>query len=418
MSVEYNQASVLTLSGTIPGEPGVGGIILADLAKGMPFGTLQFVPLVSKQVFQLGWPDPSCRLGGHLIRRYEPGFRPLNGLVGEIFSWTARKTLFGRHCRELVSEICQMPFTKACDKVFAILDCPTVIQVATAVAERLRKPLVVMVWDAPELLADQLNMDRWSTANMQHQFASTIQRAEKVGVISEQMQQAYTKKYGEKDYVILRHGISPQLWSLATDVSHSDRVTIGFAGSITAQEPFRRLVETLDANEWRVCGKSVTLRLIGCRYTLDSRRPQHIEYFGWRSLQETVRLLGESDLLYLPQPFEAHLRALAELSFPTKLSSYLAAGRRVLLHAPEYASIVPFLLYYPIGVHCASLEDDAILGGLEQLMAMADSTVSNAIGAARGDEFNDEVFHARFRELIGFKPNDLPNTNAALVKTV
>jgi hypothetical protein len=413
-----HRSTTLVLSGTIPGEPGVGGVILADLVAGMPFDTLQFVPLVSKQVVQHGWLDRSCQLAGHLIRRYEPGFKPVKGLVGELISWTARKTLFERHCRQLVSKICHMPIAQGCDKVFAILDCPTVMQVATAVAQRLQKPLVVMVWDAPELLADQLNMDRWSTANMLQQFAATIQQAEKVGVICEQMKQAYTKTYGENEYVILRHGISPKMWSLATGASNSDRITIGFAGSITAQEPFRRLIETLDANNWRLCGKSVTLRLIGCRYTLDSRRPQHIEYFGWRSLKETLRLLAESDLLYLPQPFESHLRPLAELSFPTKLSSYLAAGRRVLLHAPEYASIAPFLLDYPIGVHCLSLETDVILSSLEQLMTMADSTVTNAIDAARRDEFNDEVFHARFRELVSFKPNDFPNSSAAFATTV
>ncbi len=406
------------LSGTIPNEPGVGGVILNDILSGMPSGTTRFVAAASRQAIDLGWLDNNIRVSDHVLRRYEPAYRPLKGLTGEAISGVARKILFERHCRDLVSEICQMPIAKACDKVFAILDCPTVIQIAAAVAERLQKQLVVMVWDAPELLADQLNMDRWSTRNMLQRFAETMKRAEKVGVICEQMKEAYARQYGEKKYVILRHGISPEMWREAACGSSADRITIGFAGSITAQEPFRRLIETLDANDWRVCGKSVTLRLIGCRYTLDSRRAQRIEYFGWRSLQETVRLLGESDLLYLPQPFESHLRPLAELSFPTKLSSYLAAGRRVLLHAPEYASIAPFLEEYPIGLQCATLETTDILGSLEQLMTMSDSTVINAIDAARRDEFNDEVFHARFRELIGFKPNDLPNTNAALVKIV
>ena len=352
-------------------------------------------------MIELGWLDRATDLAGHVVRKYETGWRPVNGIAGEAVGWLARKAMFERHCTELVHQICATDAATRCDKIWAILDCPTVIQIAKSVAERLNKPLSVLVWDAPELLVNSLNMDRWSASNMLNRFGKTIQYAESVGVICEQMQAAYMKQFGPKPYVILRLGVRRDMWHSTAPLANSDRFFIGFAGSITAQRPFRQLIRMLDQTNWRIHDKDVTLRLIGSRYTLDARGPQRIEYFGWRSLSETVHLLAECDMLYLPQPFEANLRPLAELSFPTKLTTYVAAGRPVLLHAPSYASITPFLNNYPLGLACNSLESDSLRRCVEQLDRLPNQTVAAAIAAARHAEFNDTVFVERFNQLIG-----------------
>ena len=398
---ERSNPKVLVLSGTIPGEPGVGGVILGDLQKALPARALEFIPAVTQQIVDLGWLDRAERLAGHVSRRFEPGFRPVRGIVGEIVGAAARKIKFERHCKELVAEICKNEAAKSCNKIWAVLDCQTVIHIATAVAQRLQKPLVVMVWDAPELLVRQYNLDRWSAANLLESFQRTVRESESVGVICEQMQKTYTEKFGSSQYVILRHGIREDLWAKSTE-SASDRLIIGFAGSITAQQPFNRLINALDEANWNIQGRNVTLRLIGSRYTLDSRQPQRIEYFGWRSLDETVQLLAECDLEYLPQPFEEHLRPLAELSFPTKLTTYLAAGKRVLLHAPTYASVNSFFQKYPVGNICSSLETPQIISAVENLIRRSKLEVDSAIDAARKTEFNNLVFVNRFQKLIGF----------------
>ncbi|MCA9051736.1 MAG: hypothetical protein KDA89_23520 [Planctomycetaceae bacterium] len=397
---DRQQLRVLTLSGTIPGEPGVGGVILKDLMMALPPGMLQCFPAVSQHVIQLGWLDHAAELAGYVVRRYETGWRPVSGVIGEAVGRVARLAAFSRHCRQLVREVCASPAAQDCDIVWAILDCPTVIEIAAEVARRLNKPFVVLVWDAPELLVNQLCMDRWSGAVMLKRFAELIRGAERVGVICEQMQAAYENHFGPGEYVILRHGIREELWK---EVNEEPRcMKIGFAGSITAAEPFRALIAALDELEWTVNGRSVTLRLIGSRYTLDSRQAQHIEFFGWRSLEDTIRLLSECSLAYLPQPFEYHLRPLAELSFPTKLSTYLAASCPVLLHAPEYASLVPFLSAYPVGQCCHSLETGDVSRALRQTDQLQTADVAAAIHAARQNEFSSSVFVNRFGQLIGW----------------
>ena len=407
MSVQADNAQaglpkVLTLSGTIPGEPGVGGVILNDLMAELPAGTLQCIPAATRQVIDLGWLQRAPELAGHVVRRFETGWRPVKGIAGELIGRAARLAKFSKHCRELTNQICSNPAAKDCDIVWAILDCPTVIEIAAETARRLNKPLVVLVWDSPELLVDSLNMDRWSAAAMLQRFGDTIRSAARVGVICEQMQRCYEQRYGAGEYIVLRHGIREDLWAapVAAD-SEADRLTIGFAGSITAARPFLQLIQTLNENNWTINEKQVTLRLIGSRYTLDSRQPQHIEFFGWRSLEETVRLLSECRLTYLPQPFEEHLKPLAELSFPTKLTTYLAAGSRVLLHAPNYASVTSFMQHYAIGHSCDSLESSDLAAALSDVDRMPQSGIDEAIDAARRNEFNSHTFVQRFQTLIG-----------------
>ncbi|MEO1524582.1 MAG: hypothetical protein AAFX06_04060 [Planctomycetota bacterium] len=390
---------VLVVSGTIPNEPGVGGVILEDLRKGLPEGTLGFYPAVSSAAQAGGWMDKTPPLIGQFARRYEPAYRPLKGIAGEWFAWLARKAKFERHCQSAVNQICSDPAATNCERVWAILDCPTAIEIAKPIASKLGKPLSVLVWDAPELLSEQLRMDRWSIQTMMSRFGETIRSAESVGVICEQMEDAYQQRYGENDYIILRHGIDSELCFDPRSEIEQDRITIGFAGSITARQPFDRLIELLDANEWRLADREVTLRLIGSRYVLDSRKAQHIEYYGWRSLKDTVKLLAECTFSYLPQPFAATLRPLAELSFPTKLTTYIAAGRRVLLHAPKYGSVTPFLKRHPIGVSCETLNLDDMHTSIEDLLCQPAEPLAEAILRCRAGEFSSDVFQSRFRTL-------------------
>ena len=91
----------------------------------------------------------------------------------------------------------------------------------------------------------------------------------------------------------------------------------------------------------------------------------------------------------------------AELSFPTKLTTYLAAGSRVLLHAPNYASVTSFMQHYAIGHSCDSLESSDLAAALSDVDRMPQSGIDEAIDAARRNEFNSHTFVQRFQTLIG-----------------
>ena len=395
------QSSVLILSGTVPGEPGVGGVILQDLALS-PFGqSMRCACIPTRQAFEQNWMSRCPVDCSAFSRRYDTGWRPFRGLAGEFCGYQVRKTLFRRHTRRLVNDIAQQFRNSGIRRVWAVLDCPTVIEVADRVSDALSVPLSVMVWDAPELLADQLTYDRWSQRSLLIRFGEVIRHADRVGVICEQMQSAYEQRFGKSNYVIMRHGIDESLTRDLSITRSSSTMRIGFAGSITAPEVFQQLIRMLDAAQWSLENRTVTLRLIGSRYLLDSRSPQSIEYFGWRSSSETIGLLSECDILYLPQPFAPHLRDLAELSFPTKLGTYLAAAKPVLLHSPTYGSITPFFERFKLGEICNSLDHEGLRKAIARLCRLDHTVLQHSINSARKEEFSRNVFLSRFEQLTG-----------------
>ena len=388
---------VLAISGTIPGEAGVGGVILGDLCRSFPSDCLRFIC-----VSQAAQPPSEFEASvDHIIpRRFEGAFRPLSGYAGDAVSWLAKKCTFDRYCDKIVSHIVDRVESQKAEVIWAVLDCPTVIYIATAVSKRLGIPLVVLVWDSPELLAHQLHQDRWSTSRLMTMFEKCVQSATRVGVICEKMADEYRRRYGVIDSIVVRHGVDPGSGSQPQRNLNNDEFVIGFAGSITAKKAFSSLVAALDKTGWKINGRKATLRLIGARYLLDARTPQHIEYFGWRTNEETIGLLSQCHLLYLPQPFSHELRLLAELSFPTKLTTYAAAGRPMLIHGPEYASVIEFLSRYRIGEKCCSLQSNSVIESINRLCRTSPDVYLNAIQKTRTNELSASTFLDRFTRLV------------------
>jgi hypothetical protein len=286
--------------------------------------------------------------------------------------------------------------------VWAVLESPTAICLAAPVAKQLGVPLITTVWDDPELLARQLNLDRFTREALFRQFSEAIGSSQRCAVIGESMKAAYHSKYGT-DGVVIRHGVPTCLCRSPGNRVIADTIRIGFAGSLTARDAFKTLIAALNEASWKIAGREVVLRIIGARYTLAARQAQRIEYFGWRSVEETVALLSECDATYLPQPFADCDRTFTRLSFPTKLSTYLAAGRPIILHSPPDSSLGGFYRRYPFGVWCDTL--DAAQLGQKIALLLTDDAVYQAgvsqVQAALRDEINEDVFRRRFAEFVG-----------------
>lgn len=401
----HSQLSIpktLLFSGTVPGEPGVGGIILRDIMDAIDPGDMPSYLVMRRDAgVQKAFAASRAPAAG-TERRYETGYRPVRGLPGELIAKVAHDLLMGKQHRRLSYEATAFGQRQTVSQVWAILDSPSVIGVARRIAESLQVPLKVLVWDAPELLASQLQMDRWSRARMLREFDQILSTCDALAVVGETMQNIYRQRYA-RDSVIVRHGIDAGMFlPIAREPRRTGPILIGYAGSITADDAFRAFICALDHAQWTIAGRPVILRLAGVRYLLASGHPQRIEYFGSRTVPEVIQLLSECDLNYLPQPFDPAQRPLAELSFPTKLSTYVATGIPTFLHAPGHASVVPFHEQYPIGSWCASLSPAEIARALEHQVAdqQAYAGAARATEMARNVELNSEVFLQRFSTFI------------------
>ncbi len=390
---------IFVFSGTLPGTNGVGAIILKDLVDGVPEADLRFFGVLPRG----HQPGPVGEVVGTAERRYETAYRPWAGTVGRATAALLQGRLFQRQLRQVVARAVAAGERVAPEFVWAILDCPTTIWGAAEVARRLGRPLRVLVWDDPAQLAEQLQYHHRDTLPLMRQFERTLAAAERVAVVGETMRDRYAAAYGIAP-MILRHGLAESVSRPVNPrVTAEDRLIIGYAGSITAADTFAALIRTLDSVGWRIDGRDVVLRMMGVRYTLAAAGPQHIEYYGWRSVSETVGLLADCDVLYLPQPFATNARALAEFSFPTKLSTYLAAGRPVLLHGPDYGSVVPFFERYPCGEWCAAGQAEPLLDTLSRLRndRQRRQSACAAVDAARREELSAAVFMRSFRAFAG-----------------
>jgi hypothetical protein len=104
---------------------------------------------------------------------------------------------------------------------------------------------------------------------------------------------------------------------------------------------------------------------------------------------------------------------MARLSFPTKFTTYLVAGRPILLHSPEYASVPAFFSRFPVGAWCDS-EDANVLGESMKTLLTDKELYSRAVAQVRPvirEEFTEDIFLERFAAFLGVN-KDILRKNA------
>jgi len=322
--------------------------------------------------------------------------------VERILKWPFHWWRNRRKVESLVTAAVAFGSQKHVELVWAVLDSPTSIAVSRKVAKRLGVPHIAMVWDDIQHNLQYFGVYRFSQRFLLREWDLTLREARNCAVIGEAMKSEYDRTYGT-NAVIVRHGVSEELVKPTAIAPSRERpIRIGFIGSVTAGTAFQCFVRALDSNGWQLNGKEVRLLLAGHRFDLRCQKPANIEYRGWRSLDESIAMLGECDLNYLPQPFELGQQHLARLSFPTKVTSYLAAGRPVLLHCPEYASLCQFLRKHSFGVWVGSLDEGALVAAMESLLSdrVKYSDCVNAGRIALHQEFSDARFRSSFTEFL------------------
>lgn len=394
------QRRILLLSGTAPRPDGVGGIILHDLAKFLPPGTLSVV-----QVTDAGQARDETTPNGDPMRVLPVPFqrRPSSrwGRPGRALDWIAMRRSNQRHVATGVRACVDYARSHQVDEVWAVLDTPAIAAMARPVAEALGLPLRITVWDDIEHNVHHFGLDRFTAAMTRRQFGEAIQHSSRLAVIGETMQAEYERLYG-KYGVIVRHGSDQAMFEGVRPQADSP-IRIGFAGSVSARSAFNCLLDALDSLDWAIAGREVTLVLMGQRFDLWSSVPRRIECLGYRSVEDTIHILAGCTVNFLPQPFEPEWRPFAEWSFPSKLTTYLAAAAPILLHAPAHASLPAFFARYPFGALSTELDAAALASTLVQLCTNNDLRASACEVGQRAlqDEFSMARFRDSFADFIG-----------------
>jgi glycosyltransferase involved in cell wall biosynthesis len=175
------------------------------------------------------------------------------------------------------------------------------------------------------------------------------------------MAHQYAKDYGTKTLAFLPSIDSRIALPPAAEIHTGHDLIIGMAGQLYATEEWKALVTALDAVDWRISGRDVQIRFLGKKSPLSANKSGRIEYLGWHTQENCVKLLSEADILYLPYWLNPAFDIEARFSFPSKLTTYLAAGRPVLFHGPEYAAAAIFLKDTEAGLACYSNKHSEII---------------------------------------------------------
>ena len=399
-----NDPRTLLLTSQPPGGCGVGQIYVDSLCRLLPERTVAVAALLSADD---DWTaDGDVSLLGHqrFVRRYESVYRPWRGVVGEAAAAAGVVGLLQRHARQLVAQAAEWADAMAVDRVMAILDCPLTMLMAAPLADRLQLPLHTLVWDVPEHVLPGFGHTSWSARPLKGGFDAALQRSRGVAVMSRAMQRRFEDDYGART-TILRQPIEAAWKSDVGDAAlrNSDEFVIGFAGSVTARDEVETLCRTLDGMNWRLDGRQVRLRVFGLRFVCQAQTSRWIEYRGYvPETADVVAGLAECDLLFLPQPFGERGRPFAEYSFPTKFTTYLAAGRPMLVLSPAYSALGEFCREHELPIVCDRLEESAIREFLQRLAGDGDrmGDIEERLREVAAAEFGPPLAQARLAEWL------------------
>lgn len=365
-----NRPKLLLLTGTAPGRVHVGRMMMRDLC-------LMYPPndLVCFYTDRLGLPESETdpELAPYMMTWHpcppENGFHTLGAAVNlwtrPLIEWYIERTAVPR----LVNRIVRLGREQGCTKVLALLDSPTMMRIAKPVANELGAELLLMVHDPPSYVCTVHH--KLSGAPLQRLktlAGEAISCASRCGVISAAMGERFEECYGAKCVVMVSAS------RRAVEVGErrcglNNPIQIGFAGSLYAEDSWRCLVEALESHRWVIRGHGVVLNVLGANlppHVAQSHR--EVNVLGWHDYEETVRLLSAMDVAFLPYSFSSQFREFTQLSFPNKLSTYLAAHLPVLYNGPVPSAAAGFISRFGVGCVCAEPDPGAVFDALEELL--------------------------------------------------
>jgi glycosyltransferase involved in cell wall biosynthesis len=362
---------ILLLTDMPPCKNITAGLVLDQLCRFLPHGSLACFAVVEPNLHVKLSPD----LDWIPIEYYE---RPRERWVlrprrlGKLVSLIAENTYSQLQNRKIVSKAVEFGRKFNADAVWCILEGQTMIRLAVPVSKALGIPLLTEVWDPPFWWLRANGVDPITRSLVLREFDNALRKSSVCATASWAMAEQYKNDYGTRSVPVIPSLDASLALPPADCVHPGTDLIIGMAGQIYATEEWNALIKALDSVNWEICGRSVRIRLMGRYANLLADGKMNIEFLGWTTQKETIRLMSESDLLYCPYWFNSQFETVARLSFPSKLTTYLAAGRPVLFHGPEYASPARFLSKYDAGLLCHSLESKVLVNSLTELVANAD----------------------------------------------
>lgn len=191
-----------------------------------------------------------------------------------------------------------------------------------------------------------------------------LRAARSVDVTSEEMGHYYRAQLGLSSTVL--HPIVAGPVPAVTPPRDPRRLTLGHIGAIYSAREFETMLHAL-----KRAAAELGREPAGCFIGLLPRYRPLVEQLGiavempdWLNESEAVQRLARCDFVYAMYPFDRRSEVFVRTSLPTKLTTYVQAGRPVLAHAPNESTLARTVVRFGIGVACGENTVEAVAQGI------------------------------------------------------
>jgi glycosyltransferase involved in cell wall biosynthesis len=369
---------ILLLTDIPPCKGYTGGLFMEQLCRLLPEGSVACFAVVNPGLkdarisSDLSWLPIEYyeKPREHPPLNFPPRFTGLAKLVGVSAlaqdSYTSLVKI-----RQIVEKAVEFGRGFGADMLWCLLEGQTMIRLALPVSEGLGVPLLTHVMDPPGWWLRAYRLDRISRVRVLKEFSRAMKNSAGCAAGSWAMAEQYSRDYGTRTVAVLPSVDARLARPPAERIRAGGDLVIGMAGQTYAAAEWHALIAALSNVGWRLHGRDVRIRLLGRAVNLHVDAEARVEFLGWHPQHEAIKQLSEVDVLYCPYWFDPAFETEARLSFPGKLSTYLAAGRPILYHGPEYSSPGRFLEEHDAAVFCRSLEPSSIIDALTRIASDA-----------------------------------------------
>lgn len=395
----------LLLTDIPPSSNLTAGIVTAQMCRFVPPGELAIFCVLNRHLKPEPYPDLAdipVRLAvkpNELSRRNIGRFSI--GPIGSMATEALRRLTM---ISPLVHQAVAYGKEHGVTSLWAVLQGQTMVRMAIGVADGLGVPLRALVWDPLNWWLQAHGVDRLNRKLDLAAFDRTMRHATVCATASAAMARHYESLYGTPSCAIIASLDRSLARRPEPKLRKSDELAIGMAGQLYASDEWHHLALALEYAGWQVDGRRVVVRVFG--HQRPAGIPEaNLDFLGWQPQEKVLELLSETcDILYCPYPYAASMVDVAKFSFPSKIPTYLAAGRPILFHGPDYASPAQYLKATGAGYICRSIEADAVYDGLAHLVEdpLLYARIAEAAQAAFLKDFTLDRMRGDVRRFLGY----------------
>jgi glycosyltransferase involved in cell wall biosynthesis len=379
--------------------------VLAQMCRFVPKGSLASFVVLNPHLSPVLFPDLDWIPTRIARKPSEAGFRgPKRNFVEKLISFgveTARRKI---DVPRLIDEAYEFAVEQQIDAIWVVIQGQTIVRMAAPLAKRLGVPIYSQVWDPVSWWLSAHNVDSINSHKVEVQFDELLNKSEACAAASWAMAELYVEKYETKSTAVIASHDSGIAQPASITLRNDSELVIGMAGQFYAVEAWLQMINALNLARWQVNGRVVKLMVMGRDAPPGLIPRDNLLFMGWQSQLQTIELLSRNcDLLYCPYPFADDMVDVSRLSFPSKLSTYFAAGRPILFHGTRDSSPARYLDRFKAGFVCDDPYPAAIYNAVQTLVERPDLYRAYAIAASEAffRDFTLKSMRSNFYEFLG-----------------